>query len=176
MKQKYQKKLTEMVKVVYTESLLAIQSIKKIITKFSRKTEMSLIESIKQHEGYVGVVYKDSLGIDTIGYGFAIKDLELDADICDIILERKIKDLQDRVKNKFSWYKYMPPEIQDVVMEMCYQLGVTGVSKFKKTVAYLQNKEFKNASIEMLDSRWAKQTPNRAKELSNRVKEVEVGS
>ena len=175
MKQKYQKKLTEMVKVFYTESLLAIQSIKKIITKFSRKTEMSLIDSIKKHEGYVGVVYKDSLGIDTIGYGFAIKDLELDADICDIILERKIKDLQDRVKNKFSWYKYMPPEIQDVVMEMCYQLGVTGVSKFKKTVAYLQNKEFKNASIEMLDSRWAKQTPNRAKELSNRVKEVEVG-
>jgi len=145
------------------------------MTKFSRKTEMSLIESIKQHEGYVGVVYKDSLGIDTIGYGFAIKDLELDTDVCDIILERKIKNLQDRVKNKFSWYKYMPPAIQDVVMEMCYQLGVTGVSKFKKTVAYLQNKEFKNASIEMLDSRWAKQTPNRAKELSNRVKEVEVG-
>ena len=52
---------------------------------------MSLIESIKQHEGYVGVVYKDSLGIDTIGYGFAIKDLELDEDICEMILERKVK-------------------------------------------------------------------------------------
>ena len=164
-----------MVKAIHTGFLLLIRSIKRIMTKFSRKKKMSLIESIKKHEGYVGVVYKDSLGIDTIGYGFAIKDLELDADICDIILERKIKNLQDRVKNKFSWYKYMPPEIQDVVMEMCYQLGVTGVSKFRKTIAYLQNKEFKNASIEMLDSRWAKQTPNRAKELSNRVKEVEVG-
>ena len=164
-----------MAKVMYTGFLLLIKSIKKIITKFSRKKTMSLIESIKQHEGYVGVVYKDSLGIDTIGYGFAIKDLELDVDVCDIILERKIKNLQDRVKNKFGWYKYMPPEIQDVVMEMCYQLGVTGVSKFKKTIAYLQNKEFKNASIEMVDSRGAKQTPNRAKELSNRVKEVEVG-
>ena len=39
-----------------------------------------LIDSIKKHEGYVGIVYKDSLGIDTIGYGFAIKDLELDED------------------------------------------------------------------------------------------------
>ena len=134
-----------------------------------------LLKAVKLSEGFRDRVYKDSLGIDTIGYGFAIKDLELDVDVCDIILERKIKNLQDRVKNKFSWYKYMPPEIQDVVMEMCYQLGVTGVSKFKKTIAYLQNKEFKNASIEMLDSRWAKQTPNRAKELSNRVKEVEVG-
>ena len=130
---------------------------------------MDLIESIKKHEGYVGVVYKDSLGIDTIGFGFAIKDLELDADVCDIILERKLKNLNDRIKNKFDWYKYIPPEIKDVVTEMCYQLGVTGFSKFRKTIAYLQNKEWKNASIEMLDSKWAKQTPNRAKELSERV-------
>ena len=145
------------------------------MTKFSRKKTMSLIESIKQHEGYVGVVYKDSLGIDTIGYGFAIKDLELDEDICEIILARKLKNLQDMVKIKFKWYGYMPPEIKDVVMEMCYQLGVTGFSKFRKTIAYLQNKQFHDASVEMLDSLWAKQTPNRAKELSNRVKEVEVG-
>ena len=136
---------------------------------------MSLIDSIKQHEGYVGVVYKDSLGIDTIGYGFAIKDLELDTDVCDIILERKLKELEDRVNLKFSWYKYMPQEIKDVVMEMCYQLGVTGVSKFKKTIAYLQDKRWEEASVEMLDSLWAKQTPNRAKELSNRVKEVGSG-
>ena len=134
---------------------------------------MSLIESIKEHEGYVGVVYKDSLGIDTIGYGFAIKDLELDEDICDIILERKLKNLNDRVRVRFEWYRYMPPQIQDVIMEMCYQLGVTGFSKFKKTILFLQNKQFHDASQEMLDSLWARQTPNRAKELSNRVKEVE---
>ena len=133
---------------------------------------MDLIESIKKHEGYVASVYKDSLGIDTIGYGFAIKDLQLDEDICDMILERKLKDLNDSIKIKFDWYKYMPPEIKDIVTEMCYQLGVTGFSKFRKTIAYLQNKEWKNASIEMLDSRWAKQTPNRAKEMSNRVKKL----
>jgi len=137
---------------------------------------MSLIESIKKHEGYVGIVYKDSLGIDTIGYGFAIKDLELDEDICEIILERKLRELETRVNLKFKWFIYMPQEIKDVVMEMCYQLGVGGVSKFKKTIAYLQNKQWEEASVEMLDSRWAKQTPNRAKELSNRVKEVDSGS
>ena len=91
-----------------------------------------LIESIKKHEGYVGIVYKDSLGIDTIGYGFAIKDLELDEDICEIILERKLHNLIDRLLLKFGWFKYMPPEIKDIVTEMCYQLGVTGFSKFKK--------------------------------------------
>ena len=164
-----------MVKGIRIESLLPIRSIKKTTTRFSRKKKMSLIESIKRHEGYVGIVYKDSLGIDTIGYGFAIKDLELDEDICEIILERKLKELETRVNLKFKWFIYMPQEIKDVVMEMCYQLGVGGVSKFKKTIAYLQNKQWEEASVEMLDSLWAKQTPNRAKELSNRVKEVDSG-
>ena len=135
---------------------------------------MSLIDSIKKHEGYIPTVYKDSLGIDTIGYGFAIKDLELDKDICDIILERKLKDLIAKIRSKFQWYNYMPPEIQNIVTEMCYQLGVTGFSKFKKTITYLQNKQWDDASVEMLDSRWAKQTPNRAKEMSERVKKLGV--
>ena len=130
---------------------------------------MDLIESIKKHEGYVGIVYKDSLGIDTIGYGFAIKDLELDKDICDIILERKLKDLESRIKLKFGWYPFMPKTIQNVVIEMCYQLGVTGFSKFVKTITYLKDKDFKSASVEMLDSKLAKQTPNRAKEMSEIV-------
>ena len=133
---------------------------------------MSLIDSIKQHEGYRSKVYKDSLGIDTIGYGFAIKDLELDQDICDLILERKVKDLKDRIKKKFSWYKYMPPTIKEIIIEMCYQLGLYGFSCFKKTISYLQNKEWEKASVEMLDSRWAVQTPRRARELSEIVKGV----
>ena len=133
---------------------------------------MSLIESIKKNEGYVKMVYKDSLGIDTIGYGFAIKDLELDEDICDDILLRKLKDLEKQVNRKFGWFKYMPPNIKDVVMEMSYQLGVTGFSKFKKTIAFLQDKQWQEASVEMLDSLWAKQTPNIAKSLSNIVKNV----
>jgi len=136
---------------------------------------MSLMNSIKKHEGYVGIVYKDSLGIDTIGYGFAIKDLELDEDVCEIILERKLHDLIDKINIKFKWYCYMPQEIKDVVTEMCYQLGVTGFSKFKKTITYLQNKQWDEASVEMLDSKWAKQTPNRAEEMSDRVKKLGEG-
>tara|TARA_R110002012_G_scaffold7562_5_gene35283 strand:- start:24003 stop:24410 length:408 start_codon:yes stop_codon:yes gene_type:complete len=130
----------------------------------------SLIEAIIESEGYRSRVYKDSLGIDTIGYGFAIKDLELDEDICKLILNQKIEILKHRVYKKFEWLENSPEEIQNVVIEMCYQLGVTGVSKFKKTISYLQKSEWANASVEMLDSRWAKQTPNRAKKLSEIVK------
>ena len=131
-----------------------------------------LIKSIKQNEGYVKNVYKDSLGIDTIGYGFAIKDLELEEDLCDIILDRKLKILIRRIESKFQWYKYMPPEVKNVVIEMCYQMGVYGFSCFKKTIAYLQDKKWNEASVEMLDSRWAEQTPNRAREMSEKIKKL----
>ena len=131
-----------------------------------------LIKSIKQNEGYVKNVYKDSLGKDTIGYGFPIKDLELEEDLCDIILDRKLKILISRIESKFQWYKYMPPEVKNVVIEMCYQMGVYGFSCFKKTIAYLQDKKWNEASVEMLDSRWAEQTPNRAREMSEKIKKL----
>ena len=66
----------------------------------------------------------------------------------------------------------MPEDGRDVIYEMCYQLGVTGVSKFKKTLAYIENSEYKMASKEMLDSKWARQTPNRAKRLSDIIKDL----
>ena len=66
----------------------------------------------------------------------------------------------------------MPEKAQDVIVEMCYQMGINGFSKFKKTIDHLMRKDYKAASVEMLDSRWAKQTPNRAKKLSNQMKNV----
>ena len=126
-----------------------------------------LLKAIKLSEGFRDRVYKDSLGIDTIGYGFAIKDLVLDEDISEMILERKLEALIERVNKRFDFVECLPEEAQEVIYEMCYQLGVTGVSKFKKTLLYLENEEFNMASKEMLDSKWARQTPNRAKRLSD---------
>ena len=130
----------------------------------------NLIENIKESEGFVEHVYNDSLGIPTIGYGFAIKDLILDEDIAEEILLRKVKALALRVQNKFDWFNIAPDIIKEVVIEMCYQLGLGGFSKFKKTISYLEKENYQAASVEMLDSKWAKQTPNRAIKLSNIVK------
>ena len=95
---------------------------------------MSLIENIKLSEGFRSKVYKCTEGYDTIGYGFAIKDLVLGEDICDMILERKLAELKLRVHHKFPFLEDCPEEVQDVIIEMCYQIGVKGVSKFSKTI------------------------------------------
>ena len=131
-----------------------------------------LLKAVKLSEGFRDRVYKDTLGIDTIGYGFAIKDLVLDEDISEMILRRKLDSLIDRANKRFKFLKDLPIKAQDVIYEMCYQMGISGVSKFKKTLLYLENHEFKMASKEMLDSRWARQTPNRAKKLSDIIGEL----
>ena len=53
---------------------------------------------------------------------------------------------------------------------MVYQLGLNGVSKCKKMLKALEREEYNKESAEMLDSLWAKQTPNRAVKISNQRK------
>ena len=86
---------------------------------------------------------------------------------------RKLDDLMNRIQVKFHWWRSADDNVRDVVVEMCYQLGVSGFSKFKKTIDHLENKRYGKASAEMLDSKWARQTPNRALELSNIIKNLE---
>jgi len=125
-----------------------------------------IIEQLKIHEGYKPTVYKCTEGVDTIGIGFAIKDLHLSEEVCDLILKEKLEVLEERFESKFDWFSTSPVEVRNVMLNMAYQLGFRGFCKFKKTLGYLEACDWDNASKEMLDSRWAKQTPNRANELS----------
>ncbi len=129
-----------------------------------------LLQSIKDGEGFREEVYKDSLGIDTVGYGFTIKDLQLSEGISSVILRILVLNLIVDVQDRFRWFYLMPNEVQMVVVEMCYQMGISGFSQFKKTIAHLKSFNWVEAADEMLNSKWAKQTPNRAKKLSEKVR------
>ena len=131
-----------------------------------------IFEEIKKHEGFKNKVYKCTEGYDTIGYGFAIKDLIMDKDIADLILMKKLQTLLERVIIAFPWFKDIEDDAKEVVINMCYQLGLRGFSKFKKTIYLLETEQYEDASVEMLDSLWAKQTPNRAKELSEKLRGI----
>ena len=133
---------------------------------------MSLIDNIKESEGFRSKVYQCTEGHDTIGYGFAIKDLVLSRDMCDTILETKVAELKLIVNQKIPLIEDLPEIVQEVLYEMYYQMG-NSLFKFKKTLKHLENKDYRLAAKEMLDSRWAGQTPNRAKKLSNYVKYAE---
>lgn len=132
----------------------------------------SIVKDIKKHEGFEPKVYKCTEGYDTIGYGFAIKDLVLDEDVADLILMKKLHKLLQRILVAFPWFKDVDDTAKAVIVNMCYQLGLSGFSKFKKTIYLLETEQYEEASVEMLDSLWAKQTPNRARELSETLRSI----
>ena len=134
------------------------------------KELQEIVEDIKRHEGFEPKVYECSEGYNTIGYGFAIKDLEIDEDVANLILMKKLHTLLQRIIIAFPWFKDTDDKVKKVVVEMCYNLGLRGFSKFKKTIYYLETEQYEEASTEMLDSLWAKQVKGRAKHLSNIVK------
>jgi lysozyme len=150
-----------------------------------------LIESIRKHEGlnlkpYIDPLYKKDIPKDdlkiinkhwdklniTIGYGRNLQTNGINEDEANSLLILDISIIQKQLEvsfgreffNSFPWY------VQNVLIEMVYQLGYQGFSKFKKTIKYLEHKQYTLASKEMLLSKWAEQTPNRAKELSNLMK------
>ena len=135
---------------------------------------MSLIDDIKKHEGFSPIVYQCTAGYDTIGYGKRVKYLQITEEQAEEWLEEELQNLKYVLADKYDWFLPAPQEAQDIVMNMNYQLGVTAFSKFKKTIKYIKVKDYKSASTEMLDSKWARDdTPRRAKELSDRMKHIE---
>ena len=129
---------------------------------------MSLIEDIKQEEGFSGTVYRCTEGFDTVGYGSRMPITKEEAEL---LLEHRLKAM----KAQLTSYLYdldIKPEAWDILFNMAYQLGVKGVLNFKNMIKALKDNDYKEASIQMLDSLWAKQTPNRAKRLSDRMSKL----
>ena len=135
---------------------------------------MSLIDDIKKHEGFSSVVYKCTAGKLTVGYGKRVKYLKVTQEQAEEWLKEDLENLKYVLADKYDWFLPAPQEVKDIVMNMAYQLGPTSFSKFKRTIKLFKNKDYEGASIEMLDSKWAREdTPDRAKELSERLASVE---
>ena len=133
-----------------------------------------LLKSVREHEGYRNKVYLDTLGKRTVGVGhlcvedFWEDDKEYEEKFLMTILEH---DLETAIKGAARLCSNCP-DIDDlakeIIIEMVFQLGETGVSKFKNMWKALEQSppEYSVAASEMLDSRWATQTPNRAQGMS----------
>ena len=127
-----------------------------------------LIDDIKQEEGFKGIVYKCTEGFDTIGYGTRLPLSEKEAEM---ILEYRLNILKSNLSGSLSMLD-IDKKAWDILYNMVYQMGVKGVLNFKNMIKALEAKDYKRASDEMLDSKWAKQTPARANRLSKAMKAI----
>ena len=94
-------------------------------------------------------------------------------EVADAILEIKIKKFKKQVYNALPWLTYAPMDIQDALCEMAYQMGVAGLLGFKNTLALIEAGRYSDAAENMLKSKWAKQTPKRANEIANLVRNAQ---
>ena len=135
-----------------------------------------LLQSVKKHEGYRNKVYLDTLGKRTVGVGhlcvedFWEDDKEYSEEMLMNILKDDLKNAIEGAERLLKDCRILDSLAKEIVIEMVFQLGETGVSKFKNMLKALkEGPDYQTAAIEMLDSRWAKQTPNRAEAMSSEM-------
>jgi len=135
---------------------------------------------IKKHEGFVAKVYLDSLGKATIGYGHLLTEDDdfvegviYDKDILEALFDKDFDKAVQGMEELVGTLD-MPMAAKGIIIEMVFQLGKTGVSKFKKMFEALKEYDYTRAAEEMLNSAWYRQTPSRCEELSNLMRKCQA--
>lgn len=104
----------------------------------------------------------------TIGYGFT----NLTKEEADAILKLRTQQIYDILADKINGFDTLHEVVQNVFVEMAFQMGWPTLLKFKQTIKYAFEGNYEKVAEEMLDSRWARQTYSRAKELSDKIKNI----
>ena len=118
-------------------------------------------EWIKRDEGLRLFIYQCPESKWTAGYGRNLSDNGISAEEADFLLDN---DIQRCIKEllPFPWYLDQPQPVKNALVNMCFNLGITRLLKFKKMIAALEVNDYTEAAKEALDSRWAKQVGARA--------------
>ncbi len=134
-----------------------------------------IVTILAHEEGFRNKPYLCSEGYVTVGFGTKLHSrkgmlpsefpLDLDRASARVLMENDINKLHQKLvdSNVSSTYLCIPNDCRAVIQSMAYQLGVRGLLKFRKMWAALSKGDWHEASVQALDSRWAKQTPARAK-------------
>lgn len=131
---------------------------------------LSLREWIMHHEGVRQKPYLDIFDNWSIGAGRNLSGNGLSMDevyyLLDNDINRCVKELEH-----YHWYNRSPRGVQEALTNMCFNLGITRLLKFKKMIAALECGRYHVAALEALDSLWAKQVGQRAKDVAAVIRE-----
>ncbi len=130
---------------------------------------MNLTEQLKQQEGYRRYPYKCTEGFSTIGYGRNLETNGISEEEAECLLKRDIADCRAALLKSIGFFSQLDPVRQDALTNMAFQIGVGGLLRFKKMLLALNGANYSLASREALDSRWAVQTPGRAKVVAKMI-------
>ena len=156
-------------------------------------TSEHLLDQLKRHEGFRKRVYLDTCTPPkpTIGYGYNLEANPLHLSSLEIsqahtkginqveaerLLKLMITQCRHQLEVTLPFFSKLDTVRQDVLINMAFNLGLAGLLKFKKSLLLIEAGEYSQASVELLNSKWAKDVGNRALELSTQMKSGAYGS
>jgi len=144
----------------------------------------AVYEQLKIDEGVEYEIYKDHLGYPTFGVGHLVleTDPEHGQEVGTPVSEDRVKecfekDLDTAISECNALYEEgvfgdLPGEVQEILVNMMFNMGRTRLSKFKKMHAAILEADWKTAAVEGRDSLWYRQVTNRADRLMERLENV----
>ena len=108
------------------------------------------------------------MGYETIGVGRNISDsgIGLSEEEIDYLLLNDIKRIIEELDSAFDWFTSLDKVRQEAMINLCFNLGLTRLRGFVNALEAMSQANYKQASLEFLDSRWARQVGHRAKEVA----------
>ena len=129
-----------------------------------------LIYELSRDEDVRTKPYKDSVGKLTIGVGRNLDDKGLSKAEINILLNNDINDCESDLDRDMPWWRQLNDNRQRVLLNMCFNLGITRLKGFKSMLRDVQNGLYDQAAVEMIDSLWAQQVGGRAVRLAKLMK------
>lgn len=131
-----------------------------------------LIEQLRRDEGEVLTAYPDHLGYLTIGVGRMIDRRKggcISKDESAYLLNNDIAARDSGLRSRLSWYGQLDEVRQAALLNMAFQIGVDGLLGFVRMLACVRDGRFAEAETHALQSKWATQTPARAKRVARQL-------
>lgn len=123
------------------------------------------------HEGLRLKPYKCTAGKTTIGVGRNLDDKGITQAEAFDLLEHDIDEVEADLDRTWPWWRQMTDPRQQVLADMCFNLGLSRLKGFVNTIAAMKAGEYDKAADGMLSSLWASQVGVRAQRLAKMMRE-----
>jgi lysozyme len=131
-------------------------------------------EQLLVDEGLRLKPYRCTAGRLTIGVGRNLEDRGITESEAFVLLDNDIADFWGRLLAAQPWLAAAPEPVQEALLNMAFNLGLSGLLGFKNTLALIQSREYAGAARSMLASKWAGQVGQRAQRLAEMVRAAQV--
>lgn len=129
-----------------------------------------MIAQLRLHEGERLKPYRCTAGKLTIGVGRNLDDRGITSDESAYLLNNDIDSHWIELLEHLPWVETLDEVRQRVMLDMAFNLGISGLLTFRRTLGHIKAGDYALASSAMLNSLWAKQVGQRAKRLAAMMK------